>query len=179
MHSLWKSLALILMFFEWTAVARAVPVTLLPPVSPSDVVCGGVLDEDAMLRAARQWTTACNDELSAIGQKDEAGVIRSLLDLSEQKLAALRKSEIRSSMETIAEAVLERWNRAGGRTETLSHSDQKALIILSRFGFVPVREEGEAYLRLNPAFFYNRVQNIHEGRAYADVHITQPITRDE
>lgn len=84
MHSLWKSLALILMFFEWTAVARAVPVTLLPPVSPSDVVCGGVLDEDAMLRAARQWTTACNDELSAIGQKDEAGVIRSLLDLSEQ-----------------------------------------------------------------------------------------------
>ena len=143
MHSLWKSLALILMFFEWTAVARAVPVTLLPPVSPSDVVCGGVLDEDAMLRAARQWTTACNDELSAIGQKDEAGVIRSLLDLSEQKLAALRKSEIRSSMETIAEAVLERWNRAGGRTETLSHSDQKALIILSRSGSFRSERKGK------------------------------------
>lgn len=179
MHSLWKSLALILMFFEWTAVARAVPVTLLPPVSPSDVVCGGVLDEDAMLRAARQWITACNDELSAIGQKDEAGVIRSLLDLSGQKLTALRKSEIRSSMETIAEAVLERWNRAGGRTETLSHSDQKALIILSRFGFVPVREEGEAYLRLNPAFFYKRVQLSPEGRAFADVLISQPLSRDE
>ena len=132
-----------------------------------------------MLRAARQWTTACNDELSAIGQKDEAGVIRSLLDLSEQKLTALRKSEIRSSMETIAEAVLERWNRAGGRTETLSHSDQKALIILSRFGFVPVREEGEAYLRLNPAFFYKRVQLSPEGRAFADVLISQPLSRDE
>lgn len=132
-----------------------------------------------MLRAARQWITACNDELSAIGQKDEAGVIRSLLDLSEQKLAALRKSEIRSSMETIAEAVLERWNRAGGRTETLSHSDQKALIILSRFGFVPVREEGEAYLRLNPAFFYKRVQLSPEGRAFADVLISQPLSRDE
>lgn len=129
MHPLWKSLVLVLIFFGWTAMARAVPVTLLPPVSPSDVACGGVLDEDAMLNSARQWTAACNDEISAIGQKDEAGIIRSLLDLGERKLATLRESEIRSRMETLSEAVLERWNRAGGKTEMLSPSDQKALIM--------------------------------------------------
>ena len=179
MHPLWKSLVLVLIFFGWTAMARAVPVTLLPPVSPSDVACGGVLDEDAMLNSARQWTAACNDEISAIGQKDEAGIIRSLLDLGERKLATLRESEIRSRMETLSEAVLERWNRAGGKTEMLSPSDQKALIMLSRFGFSPAREEGAAYLRLTPDFFYKRLQLSPEGRAFVDVLISQPLSRDE
>lgn len=132
-----------------------------------------------MLNAARQWTAACNDEISAIGQKDEAGIIRSLLDLGERKLATLRESEIRSRMETLSEAVLERWNRAGGKTEMLSPSDQKALIMLSRFGFSPAREEGTAYLRLTPDFFYKRLQLSPEGRAFVDVLISQPLSRDE
>ena len=90
MYSFWKSIVLVLMILGWRAEAQAVPVDLLKTVVSADVSCDGAVDETAMLKAVQRWSTECNIELSTIGERPEEQIIRSLLDMDEMPLSALR-----------------------------------------------------------------------------------------
>ena len=123
MYSFWKSIVLVLMILGWRAEAQAVPVDLLKTVVSADVSCDGAVDETAMLKAVQRWSTECNIELSTIGERPEEQIIRSLLDMDEMPLSALRNSDVKEEITGLVEPVLERWAFA---KEELSASDKKS-----------------------------------------------------
>ena len=98
MHSLAKSIALVLMLLGWAAVAQAVPVDLLKMPVPADVACGGAVDEAATLKAVQHWVLQCNNELSAIDKNDERRIMGYLLDMKVDYLISLQNSPVKEKI---------------------------------------------------------------------------------
>lgn len=176
MHSFWKSIVLVLMILGWRAEAQAVPVDLLKTVVSADVSCDGAVDETAMLKAVQRWSTECNIELSTIGERPEEQIIRSLLDMDEMPLSALRNSDVKEEITGLVEPVLERWAFA---KEELSASDKKVLAMLDSLCLIPDTAEGMAFLRLNYPSIYKRVHFSPEGRTFVDVLVSQPLCNED
>lgn len=179
MHSFWKYIVFVLMILGWAAPASAVPVDLLKPIAFSDVACDAIVDETVMLSSVQQWIKEYNAELSALGAKGEKQIIRSLLDMNENKLSALQSSNTKEEIAELAEYVLERWDQTQAKKEKLDPFDQKVLTLLDNVGLIPAREEGMAFLRLNYAYFYKHIHFSPEGKAFVDVLVTQPLCQEE
>ena len=164
------------MILGWRAEAQAVPVDLLKTVVSADVSCDGAVDETAMLKAVQRWSTECNIELSTIGERPEEQIIRSLLDMDEMPLSALRNSDVKEEITGLVEPVLERWAFA---KEELSASDKKVLAMLDSLCLIPDTAEGMAFLRLNYPSIYKRVHFSPEGRTFVDVLVSQPLCNED
>lgn len=165
------------MILGWASVSQAIPVNFLKPATLSDVACEGVVNGSAMLDALDRWVSECNGKLLSMGDGDEKQIIQSLLDMEERPLAALWNSNIKAEIETLVEPVLERWLTV--RTRGKNPADQKVLAMLGRFGLIPDSDEGVPFLRLDYDFFYKRVCFNPEGRALADVLVSQPLCKEE
>lgn len=180
MHSLAKSIALVLMLLGWAAVAQAVPVDLLKTPVPADVACGGAVDEAATLKAVQHWVLLCNNELSAIDKNDERRIMGYLLDMKVAHLSHLRRHSVKEKISELVEPVLQRWMQQTFQIQmkkgSLTPADQKLLAYLGSLALVPTMEEGLAYLRLDYAAFYKHVHFSPAARAYVDVLVSQPMS---
>lgn len=179
MHSLAKSIALVLILLGWAAVARAVPVDLLKTPVPADVACGGAVDEAATLKAVQHWVLQCNNELSAIDKNDERRIMGYLLDMKVDYLISLQNSPVKEKITELVEPVLQRWVQALMKKGSLTPADQKLLAYLGSLALVPTMEEGLAYLRLDYAAFYKHVHFSPAARAFVDVLVSQPMSGEE
>ena len=179
MHSLAKSIALVLMLLGWAAVAQAVPVDLLQTPVPADVACGGAVDEAATLKAVQHWVLQCNNELSAIDKNDERRIMGYLLDMKVDYLISLQNTPVKEKITELVEPVLQRWVQALMKKGSLTPADQKLLAYLGSLALVPTMEEGLAYLRLDHAAFYKHVHFSPAARAFVDVLVSQPMSDEE
>ena len=179
MHSLAKSIALVLILLGWAAVARAVPVDLLKTPVPADVACGGAVDEAATLKAVQHWVLQCNNELSAIDKNDERRIMGYLLDMKVDYLISLQNSPVKEKITELVEPVLQRWVQALMKKGSLTPADQKLLAYLGSLALAPTMEEGVTYLRLDHAAFYKHVRFSPAARAFVDVLVSQPMSDEE
>ena len=179
MHSLAKSIALVLMLLGWAAVAQAVPVDLLKTPVPADVACGGAVDEAATLKAVQHWVLQCNNELSAIDKNDERRIMGYLLDMKVDYLISLQNSPVKEKITELVEPVLQRWVQALMKKGSLTPADQKLLAYLGSLALAPTMEEGVTYLRLDHAAFYKHVRFSPAARAFVDVLVSQPMSDEE
>ena len=177
MHSLAKSIALVLMLLGWAAVAQAVPVELLKMPVPADVACGGAVDEAATLKAVQHWVLQCNNELSAIR------IMGYLLDMKVDYLISLQNSPVKEKITELVEPVLQRWMQQTFQIQmkkgSLTPADQKLLAYLGSLALAPTMEEGVTYLRLDHAAFYKHVRFSPAARAFVDVLVSQPMSDEE
>lgn len=174
MRLFWKSIAAFLLILTWSDEVKAVPVDFLK-TDVCDAVCADTADK-AIQKAVRQWIKECNAALSDIAEKDEEQIIRPLLDMNNMPLAELRNSNIAEKIRDLAEPVLERW--AFAKNE-LTVSDKTMLAMLGSLCLVPDMEEGWVFLRLDYSSFYRHVRFSPEGRAFADVLVSQPLCNED